>query len=75
MPSAPHKVPVSIRVDREQHERWMRAAKADDRSLAKWIARLCDAATADKDVTGHGPAWYGAARQGLARRGKGDNAR
>jgi len=46
MPAARHKIPISVRVDPEQHAAWTRAAEADDRSLAKWIQRCCDAAAA-----------------------------
>lgn len=41
----------SVRVNPEQHDAWMRAAKADDRSLAKWIQRCCDAAAAEAGFT------------------------
>lgn len=45
MPAAT--VTVSIRVDPAQHAAWVEAAKADDRSLTKWITRNCDRAAAE----------------------------
>lgn len=44
MPADPNKIAISVRADPEQHAAWVAAAKAEDRSLAKWMQRACDAA-------------------------------
>lgn len=46
MPSAPGKVTISVRVDKEIHAKFAEAAKADGRTIGNWLERAGLAALA-----------------------------
>ena len=46
MPSAPGKVTISVRVDKEVHAKFEAAAEADGRSIGNWLERAGLAALA-----------------------------